>query len=211
MPDVFPGNGHTRRVARRYLEPVRVSTVILVGVAASLTVAAYGLVDGGALDEAAEKTRSEPRIIVSTPGGEQLLLSRDLTVIKQSNRVIAWTATDEEFTWQRGGRCYDRHTEWNRDDARQLREALVPTGLSNVKVSERNATQVISGRAIHQDHADTEYRLTLDDPGRVVKKSSRAATFGARPASRWHTQTFRYPDPAEFARFAGTAPAPRCR
>lgn len=190
---------------------MRVSTVILVGVATSLTVAAYASVDGGALDEAAQKTRSAPSVIVSTPGGEQLMLSRELTVIKRSNRVIAWTATDEEFTWQRGARCYDRHTDWNRDDARQLREALVPTELSNVKVSDRNDTQVISGRAIHQDHADTEYRLTLDNSGRVVKKSTRAATFGARPASRWNTQPFRYPSPAEFARSAGAAPAPRCR
>ena len=176
-----------------------------------MAVTAYAVTDDDPLDEAAEKTRSAPRVIASSPGGEQLLLSRDLTVIKRSDRVIAWTATDEEFTWRRGARCYERHTEWNRDDARQLRDALVPTELRNVGVSERDDAKVISGRAVHQDHADTEYRLTLDDSGRVVEKRSRAAVFGVRPASRWRTQTYRYPDPAEFARSAGPAPTPRCR
>lgn len=190
---------------------MRASTVILVGVATFLAVAAYAWVDGGALGEAVEKTRSAPRVIASTPGGKQLLLSRELTVIKRNNRVIAWTATDEEFTWRRRARCYDRHTEWNRDDARELRDALVPTELRNVEVSERNDAKVISGRAVHEDHADSEYRLTLDDSGRVVNMRSRAVAFGARPASRWHTQTYRYTNRAEFARSAGAAPTPRCR
>jgi hypothetical protein len=190
---------------------VRVPKLLLLGVAASLAFAAYASSDGDAVDEAAEKTRSAPRIIVSTGGNKQLLLSRDLTVIKRGDRVIAWTATDEEFTWRRRQRCYERHTEWNRDDARQLGEALVPTDLSDIDVSERNGARVISGRAVHQDHADTEYRLTLDESGRVVKTESRAAAFGALAASRWHSRTYRYPDAAEFAEAAGTAPAPRCR
>lgn len=67
----------------------------LVGIAASLAVTTYAATNGGVLDEAAEKMRSTPRVIVSTPGGEQPLLSRDLTVIKRNNRAIAWTAMDE--------------------------------------------------------------------------------------------------------------------
>jgi hypothetical protein len=53
-------------------------------------------------------------------------LSRKLTVINGRVRVIAWTASTEEFTWRAKNHCYERSTDFNRDDLRQQREALVP-------------------------------------------------------------------------------------
>lgn len=185
--------------------------VAAVALAAFLGVAAYASTGDGALQDAADTTLSAPQVIVSHGGGSELLLSRNLTVIKRRGRVIAWTATDEEFTRRQGQRCYERHTDWNRDDVHQQRAALVPTDLTDVDVDERDGMRVISGREEHLDHADTEYRLRLDRSGRVVELRSRSAEFGVLAAGRWRTATYRYPTAAEFARAAGPAPTPRCR
>jgi hypothetical protein len=61
------------------------------------------------------------------------------------------------------------------------------------------------------DSPDIEYESTLDADGRFATVRWRAAEFGAQPAGRWYTSTYRYPSARQFAGLAGPTPGPRCR
>lgn len=71
------------------------SVTSMVAFFVSVVVVGCGGTDAeNALKQAREKTLSAPRIVVSQPGGRELFLSPELTVIKKRGRVLAWTATD---------------------------------------------------------------------------------------------------------------------
>jgi hypothetical protein len=189
--------------------------VLAAGLAACLGFPACGASDGDdPLRQATDKTLSAPYLVVSQVGGRELFLSRKQTVIKGRVRVIAWTASTEEFTWRAKKHCYERSTDFNRDDLRQQREALVPRHLSGLRVEERKGVRVLSGREEQpqpSDTADTEFELRLDGSGRLAVVRWRSARFGVLPAGRWYSATYRYPTAAQFAGAAGPAPRPRCR
>jgi hypothetical protein len=173
--------------------------VLVAGLAAGAGLVACGC--GGAdesVRQAASKTRSARYLVVSQPGGRRLLISPDLLVIERHGRVVAWTRTADELTWRDNKHCYDRHTEFNRDDVRQMRAAVVPQDLA-------------AGREEHDEGPDVEYESTLDSSGRLATVRWRAAEFGGQPAGRWYTARYRYPSAAQFASLAGPAPGPRCR
>lgn len=131
-------------------------------------------------------------------------------MIKGHRRVIAWTAATEEFTWRATGSCYQRSTDFNRDDLRQEHMAVAPQHLSSLRLDVRNGVRVLSARERHTDSADTEYELRLDHAGRLGVVRQRTATFGVLPAGRWYTATYDYPTAAQFARAAGPAPRLSC-
>jgi hypothetical protein len=169
--------------------------VLVAGLAAGAGLVACGR--GGAdesLRDAIAKTRSAPYLVVSSSGGQRLLLSAKLNVIERHGRVLAWTRSAYELTWRENKHCYDRHTEFNRDDVRQQRAAV---------------THVVAGRQhTSNDTADREYEYTLDSNGRLATVRQRSAEFGAIPAGRWYTARYRYPSASQFASLAGHAPAP---
>ncbi len=177
----------------------------------SVVVAGCGGTDADkALERAREKTLSAPRMIVTHSGGRDLYLSPKLTVIKNRGRVLAWTATDEEFTLRRSEDCYERHTQFNRDDVPDQREAVAPPDVRGVEWEEHNGRRVLSARESHTDYADTEYEWHLDRVGRLASARVRSAQFGLVPAGRWRTSKYRYPTAEQFPRMAGPAPKPRC-
>jgi hypothetical protein len=191
---------------------VRSGAVFTAGLTACLGLLACGGSEGAnALRRAADKTRSAPYLVVSQ-GAHELFLSRRLTVIKERARVVTWTATTEEFTWRANKRCYQRSTEFNRDDVRQQRENVAPRQLGAVHSSERNGIRVLTGRTEEStDSPDTEYELRLDSSGRLAVVRQRSARFGVLPPGRWSTAKYRYPSAERFALAAGPAPRPRCR
>jgi hypothetical protein len=171
--------------------------VLVAGLAAGAGLVACGC--GGAdesLRDAIARTRSAPYLVVSSSGGRRLLLSAKLNVIERHGRVLAWTRSAHELTWRENKHCYDRHTDFNRDDVRQEREAV---------------TDVVAGREEDDEGHDVEYESTLDSSGRLATVRWRAAEFGGQPAGRWYTARYRYPSAGQFASLAGPAPGPRCR
>ena len=164
-----------------------------------------------ALDEARAKTLAARHLIVSQPAGRELLFAPRLTVIRQRGRVVAWVEADEELTLNAGKRCYDRHTEFNRDDIADQREGVMPPDVGDVEWVQRDGARVLSGRERHMDYADTEFEARLDGEGRLATTRSRAAEFGVLPAGRWRTTEYRYPSATEFARLVGRPPEPLCR
>jgi hypothetical protein len=184
---------------------------------AAVAIAGCGGGDGaGVLRGAAVETRAEPYVVISQgaaaerPGG-QLLVSRGLLVIRARQHVVAWTARAYELTWRASRRCYERHTDFNRDDVRQERQGLLPANASSLHVHRRDGATVVSGKVDEStDSPATEFELTLDGQGRADTLRERSARFGAVPASRWRTVAYRYPTAAEFAKLAGPPPGPRC-
>ena len=192
----------------------------LAGVAATVPVciALAGCGDSGsgdALRDARERTLSAPYLTVTSDGGRRvLLLSRGLTVIKSRRRVLTWVTPAFEWSWWDTRRCYERHTEFERDDVLEQREGVVPRELGDVRVEASDGGRLISGRARlpqPSDTADTEFRMRIDGTERVVEVRRRSARFGVIPPGRWYTTVLRYPSAAEFAEQAGRPPRPRCR
>lgn len=165
---------------------------------------------GDALEEARAKTLSARHLVVSQSGGRVLYFSPGLTVIKKRGRVLAWTTADEEFTRKANKRCYQRHTDFTRDDVRDQRRAVAPPDVPGVDLEEDNGVRVLAGREKHMDYADTEFEARLDDEGRLAEARYRSARFGVLPASRWATAVYRYPTAEQFRRMAGPPPRPRC-
>ena len=168
---------------------------------------------GDGLDAAADakaKALSARYLILLQAGGAEHYFSPKLTVIKRRGRVVAWTTASEEFSLRSGKGCYERHTDFNRDDARQERQAAWPSKVPYFKPEERDGVLVLSGREKHSDFADTEYELYLDAAGQLTMLRQRSAEFGVILAGRWATTRYRYPTATEFARLAGAVPQPRC-
>lgn len=162
-------------------------------------------------DDAKAKVLSVRYLIVTGPNGGATYFSPKLKVIKRHGRVLAWTARNEEFTLRTGRRCYERHTEFNRDDTRQARRSAWPWDTDDIHVARRDGVRVLSGREVHTDFADTEFEVRLDDAGRITSTRYRSAENGAVSASRWTTTRYRYPTKTEFAQLVGTTrPRPLC-
>lgn len=185
--------------------------------AAAVALVGCGGVDGkGALRRAAATTRAEPYVVSSQGAAAdqdrgQLLISRGLLVIRSRRHVVAWTARAYELTWRASEQCYERHTDFYRDDVRQEREGVVPADATSLAVHRRDGATVISGKVDEStDSPATEFELTLDSHGRASALRERSARFGAVPAGTWRTVAYRYPTAAEFARLAGLPPGPRC-
>jgi hypothetical protein len=140
-----------------------------------------------------------------------VLLSPRLTVIRRGRRVLAWTGVRAELIWSAAHRCYNRRTQFNRDDARQLRAAAAVPGLTEADEHTRDGTRILTGREAHSDFADTEFEVSLDTTGRIALVRQRSARFGVIPPGRWSATRYRYPTAEQFARLAGPAPTPRCR
>jgi hypothetical protein len=192
-------------------EAMRSGALMAAGLAGCIALQARGGDEGDeALRRATTQALSAPYLVVTHGGGRELFLSRNLTVIKRRGRVVAWTAANEEFTWRTKPRCYDRRTDFNRDDARQQRRGVVPPKLNDSDVSERSGVRVISAREEHIDFPDTEFELHVDRSDRPTRLRQRSAEFGVIRAGRWQTTRYRYPTRRQFARLAGPAPAPRC-
>lgn len=192
---------------------VRVLTVACAGLLAAFPLEACGD-DGHGNDLARaprEKTLSAPYLVVSRGGGREILHSPTLTVIRRRGRVVVWASPAEELSLRRGRRCYDRTTDFNHDDLRQLREAAWPAqSLDDLQVEARGRGQVLTGRERHMDFADTEHELFVDEHGRMSMARQRSARFGVIPPGRWKTVRYRYPSAAQFARLTGRTPRPRC-
>jgi hypothetical protein len=185
--------------------------------AAVVTLVGCGGGNGAAaLRRAAVKTRAAPYVVISQGAaserlGGQLLVSHRLLVIRSRQHVVAWTVRAYELTWRPSKRCYEHHTDFNRDDVRQERQGLLPSHASSVQANQRDGATVVSGRVDEStDSPATEFELTLDRHGRASTLRERSARFGAVPAGKWRTVAYRYPTPAEFARLAGPPPHPRC-
>ena len=103
----------------------------LVAVRNAATLAACGnATDNGpaaAYRQAVAKTRAAHFLVLSQGdavrdrSGGELFVSPHLLVIKSRGRIVAWTARTYEWTWRPSSHCYERHTDFNRDDVRQER------------------------------------------------------------------------------------------
>jgi hypothetical protein len=190
---------------------VRLTTLLAGGLGACITLSGCGGGDGaGVTRDAKAKTLSARYLVISGPGGRELFVSPKLTVIKRHGRVLAWTTAREEFTLRGGKRCYERHTEFNRDDVRQQRDNAWPPKAVALDLEERDGVRVLSGRQKNTDSADIEFELFLNDAGRLTMLRQRSAEFGVVPAGRWYASRYRYPTAVQFARLAGAVPWPRC-
>jgi hypothetical protein len=169
-----------------------------------------------ALRRVAAQTRAEPYVVISQGAatdlaGGQLLISPGLLVIRSRRHVVAWTARAYELTWLASKQCYERHTDFNREDVRQEREGVVPSDATSLDLHRRHGATVVSGKVEEStDSPATEFELTLDSRGRASALRERSARFGAVPAGNWRRVAYRYPTAAEFARLAGPPPGPRC-
>jgi hypothetical protein len=177
---------------------MRGGCVVVAGLAAGAALGACGCGADDAVRKAMAKTRSARYLVVSQPGGGRLLISPQLLVIERRGRVVAWARTAYELTWRARKHCYERVTDFNRDDVRQVRASVVPAALA-------------AGREQDDEGRGTEYDSTLDDQGRIATVRWRAASFGGEPAGRWYTAKYRYPSASRFASLAGPTPGPRCR
>jgi hypothetical protein len=190
---------------------VRFTTSLAGGIVASVAVVGCGGGAGGDVARDAKAKTLSARFLVMSGGGRELLLSPRLTVIKGHGRVLAWTTPSEEFALRRRKGCYERYTEFNREDVRQQRDAAWPSNTADFDLEERDGVRVLTGREEHTDFADTEFEVFLDDAGRVAMVRERSAEFGVVPSGRWRTSRYRYPTASQFARLAGAAPRTRCR
>jgi hypothetical protein len=175
---------------------MRGGCVVVAGLAAGAALVACGCGDDASVRKAMARTRSAAYLVVSQPGGGRLLISPQLLVIERRGRVVAWTRTAYELTWRAKKHCYDRVTDFNHDDLRQVRASVVPAALA-------------AGREDDGEGRGTEYDSTLDDKGRIATVRWRAASFGGEPPGRWYAARYRYPSAAQFASLAGPAPGPR--
>lgn len=189
---------------------VRTALVAAVAVWLALT-GCGGRSADDALGEARAKTLAARHLVTTYPGGRQLLFGPELTVIRRRGRVLAWVQTDEELTRNTTKPCYDRHTEFDRDDLADQREGVMPPDVDGVEWTKRGGIRLLSGRERHMDFADTEFEARVDAVGRLATARFRAAEFGVLPAGRWTITRYRYPSAEEFARFAGRPPEPLCR
>jgi hypothetical protein len=190
---------------------MRVAAVMASAVAV-IALPACGKGEGdAALRRARQAWRSAPYLVVSVAGESEELFSSKLTVLKRRGRVTSWATAAEEFQWQARRRCYERRTEFNRDDERRESLAIPPPAASGVKLDVRGGVRVLSGRAKATEGADTEFEVRLDGAGRPTRLRARYAKWGVFPATRWGSLEYRYPVAANFARLAGSPPKPRCR
>jgi hypothetical protein len=121
----------------------------LVAVCSAATLAARGnATDNGpaaAYRQAVAKTRATRYLVLSQGdaagdlSGGELLISPHLLVIKSRGRIVAWTTRTYEWTWRPSSHCYERHTDFNRDDARQERAGVLPADVERVVTSRRGA------------------------------------------------------------------------
>src|SRR5690348_14685468 len=98
-----------------------------------------------ALQAARQRTLATPYIEVLQTGQATRVYSPVLSGRRRGKRVLLWATGREELTWQPSRRCYRRSTDFNRQDVRDERAALVPADLQDVHLALRGRDIVYRG------------------------------------------------------------------
>ena len=176
----------------------------------AVLLAACGSGDADGALSSARAAASHADYLVVSDGRGLLLLSKQLTVIERNGRVVAWTQPREEYTLRTHRRCYERHTDYNRADVADTREAALPPELRGGSLRTEGSRRVVAVRERHDDFADTEYEVVIDAAGRPVFQRTRSAKNGAVPASAWSARRYDFVSRVRFELLAGRRPQPRC-
>lgn len=143
--------------------------------------------------------------------GEEVLLSREIAVIRRRAKVRVWQDGRRLFTAAERGRCYRRDTDVNPRVPEELREAAAPADVTGARMVDRGRTRVVLARELHSDFADTEFRIRIDASGRPLAMRERPARHGVLPPGPWIGTRYEFVGAAEVRRRAGGPPGPRCR
>jgi hypothetical protein len=163
-----------------------------------------------ALQAARARARAAPYLTVVDKGGRSVQFAPGLTVIWRNGDVVVWERRDVSYTLRKDRRCYDRTTEFERADARELRrDIVVPKAL--IEDAELAGPEDHREIRWHGPRAEEGYRvegiLYLDRTGRPVRKRERTRSLSGRPLDPWLERRYRYPSSLAVEHHP---PGPRC-
>jgi hypothetical protein len=163
-----------------------------------------------ALQAARARARAAPYLTVFDKGRRSVQFAPGLTVIWRNGDLLVWERRDVSYTLRKDRGCYDRTTEFERADDRELRrDIVVPEALiEDVELAGSEDHREIRW---HGPPAEEGYRVEgivyLDRTGRPVRKRERTRWLSGRPLDPWLERRYRYPSSLDIEH---QPPGPRC-
>ncbi len=161
-----------------------------------------------ALSEARRHVLDADYLAVTREGGFQVLFSDARTVIKRRDRVVSWESRRESFTL-RDGRCYERYTESNRADARDMRHSAAFAGLANPRFQEGSRRELLVGEERSFDGPTVMWALRVDSRNRPLTLRSRGG-YETTGYSRWSESRYEFLTRREFDKRVSEKPKETC-